>query len=400
MRGGGVSSNPGANHYIRAGATGNNDGSTWEHAWTDFSSVSWTRGDTYYVADGSYSDVTLDAPESGGTYIYIKKATASDHGTETGWVSTYGDGQATWSTNNIGWYIETGYWDIEGYGGGPSSWESGHGFSITMSNTAGIRGIKMTDWGTSSIRNIRISGFEIHGPNVSGVSTGLYSVGAATSNVTIENCWFDQTGEGCLRIHNATNWVIQYCALTDTASSTGSGHGSGCTFWYTCNNNQFRWNRLRAVKGTGWFGVYTGTHTNMLVHGNVFYGQGTTSTSGIVYNADSATCTTNGWIVANNTFYGCNSVPIIARYTVLGSGNVAYNNTSYDCDGAFVSGMTDTNNVKQATDIFVNGVAGDLHLTQETSTNGTSLGSPYNVDLDGRSRGQGAKWDIGAFEYV
>jgi hypothetical protein len=88
-----------ANHYIRAGATGSNNGSDWENAWTNMP-VSYTRGDTYYVADGTYTgERTLNTAESGSTYIYIKKATASEHGTETGWNSGYGDGTAVFTYN-------------------------------------------------------------------------------------------------------------------------------------------------------------------------------------------------------------------------------------------------------------------------------------------------------------
>ena len=42
-----------ANHCVRAGATGANDGSSWADAWTDLPGT-FTRGDTYYVAAGAY----------------------------------------------------------------------------------------------------------------------------------------------------------------------------------------------------------------------------------------------------------------------------------------------------------------------------------------------------------
>jgi len=49
----------GANHYIRDGAGGSNDGTNWTHAWTTLPSPL-TRGDTYYIADGNYANYTCN----------------------------------------------------------------------------------------------------------------------------------------------------------------------------------------------------------------------------------------------------------------------------------------------------------------------------------------------------
>ena len=45
-----------ANHYVRQGAGGS--GGDWTNAYSDLPSTL-TRGDTYYVADGTYSSHTL-----------------------------------------------------------------------------------------------------------------------------------------------------------------------------------------------------------------------------------------------------------------------------------------------------------------------------------------------------
>ena len=94
-----------ADRYIHSGASGNNDGSDWENAWTDIPVDSrgyarLVRGDTVWVADGTYSRLnTAESKLAGGSlpdYIIIKKATASAHGSNVGWVDSYGDGVATW----------------------------------------------------------------------------------------------------------------------------------------------------------------------------------------------------------------------------------------------------------------------------------------------------------------
>src|SRR3989344_8081335 len=98
----------GATHYVRAGASGN--GSDWANAYCSLPS-SLVRGDTYYIADGTYSGYSFNTPASGTQYITIKKAIESDHGTNAGWQSGYGDGQALF---NSMWQISTGYLIVDG----------------------------------------------------------------------------------------------------------------------------------------------------------------------------------------------------------------------------------------------------------------------------------------------
>ena len=114
-----------ANHYVRQGASGN--GNDWSNAYGSLPSTL-VRGDTYYVADGSYGGYGFNDADSGTTLITIKKATASDHGTSTGWQSSFGDGQVIF-TSTIS--FSSGYYVLDGQtGGGPGSWKSGFGFKV------------------------------------------------------------------------------------------------------------------------------------------------------------------------------------------------------------------------------------------------------------------------------
>ena len=45
-------------HYVRAGATGLNNGSDWNNAWTSLPATL-VRGDTYYIADGRMESTFL-----------------------------------------------------------------------------------------------------------------------------------------------------------------------------------------------------------------------------------------------------------------------------------------------------------------------------------------------------
>ena len=86
--------------YVRQGAAGSADGSDWTNAYTTLPATL-TRDTTYWIADGSYSGYTFNDTASGSLVIRVKKATGSLHGTDTGWSSGYGDGQATFGAFDI-----------------------------------------------------------------------------------------------------------------------------------------------------------------------------------------------------------------------------------------------------------------------------------------------------------
>jgi len=136
-------------HCVRAHGGNNGDGTTWSAAgapggagcYTELPAAL-TRGDTYYIADGAdYANYKFDDAVDGTKWIYIKKAIESDHGTDTGWDSSYGDGQAVWIAAVSGydddacWHVTTEYYEFDGQvGGGPSDWDgssTAHGFKLT-----------------------------------------------------------------------------------------------------------------------------------------------------------------------------------------------------------------------------------------------------------------------------
>src|SRR5581483_5070523 len=112
-----------ANHFVRAGATGTGSGADWTNACTGFTGscavASLVRGDTYYVATGTYSTSTFSTATSGTLVITIKGATVADHGTDTGWSSAFsvdhltdGGTQATFSGVPI--TFSTSHWVFDG----------------------------------------------------------------------------------------------------------------------------------------------------------------------------------------------------------------------------------------------------------------------------------------------
>jgi len=99
-----------AAYCVHSDVQGVNDVSDWNNAFTKLPDKL-ERGSTYYIADGNYGSYVFDDPEDGEKYIYIKKAIESDHGTNAGWQSRYGDGVAVFSdTNSTVWHIKYSYW--------------------------------------------------------------------------------------------------------------------------------------------------------------------------------------------------------------------------------------------------------------------------------------------------
>src|ERR1700761_75424 len=122
-----------ANHYIRAGASGSGSGADWTNACASFSGScsvsSMVRGDTYYVAGGSYAGPNFNKSDSGTTLITVKTATVADHGTATGWSDNF----ATLVTFTGGIIFSSDYWLLDGQtGGGPTNWTGGFGLAITQ----------------------------------------------------------------------------------------------------------------------------------------------------------------------------------------------------------------------------------------------------------------------------
>src|SRR5437762_6226040 len=140
-----------ASHYVRAGATGAGNGNSWTDAWSALPGTL-TRGDTYYIAGGSYNGATFNTPASGTTYITVKKATVADHGTATGWQDSYGTAQAAFSGEFV---FLTDYWILDGVS--RTGLKAGYGFKLTHGGFG-------VEFGTGSgVNNITIQYVEFFG---------------------------------------------------------------------------------------------------------------------------------------------------------------------------------------------------------------------------------------------
>lgn len=408
-----------AERYVLQGGTGRKDGSDWANAYTSLPSTL-TRGDTYYVADGNYPGRTFSTPVSGTLPITIKKATAADHGTSTGWTAAYGDGQASFTS---GFQFTTSNWVIDGQtgGGAANGWGQNFGFKITETSDSNAV-IKIGQSGTAN--NITIKHVDLQGKgSVSNSGGSMSNDGLAiygSSDVTLS--YFRMSGIGrCPFFISPKNAIIEHGWI---ASFYGSGavHSEVASIWAFAGNIgdvTFRSNLFTDIQSTG--GIMwdnsSNTSARLFIYGNVFYkpaGASWGQANGII----------GGWTggngeqfrnvtVYNNTFINVNQESLSTLPNVY-SGNNAYNNLFYnssspnfakfgghDYNHFINSGGThsEANGTSSTSgDPFVNYVGLDFRLKAATAA-GMALTSPFKIDPLGRTRGLDGLADRGAYEF-
>jgi hypothetical protein len=413
-----------ANKYVRAGATGDGSGSDWTNAYTNIPTDSLVRGDTYYVADGSYTGpddfatFQFATAMNGTQTITIKKATVADHGTETGWDNSYGDGIATLDGSLV---FMRDYFIVNGVTRNESDWtQQVYGFRVTGSvlmvwpdnfppggnhvyvyycdvgGTVGnsypsIEGepIYIVTNSSTQYQDFLVSRCYIHNCTLAQL--------VGVDGMTYEYCYFkDMWAKEAIRgSYGCKNIIIRYNVFQDTTRDTGiPGDGGTAPI---------------AI----WTGDTAGIFDGIEVYGNIFWNTEEISWSGgcVVLGGDGVNwvgVAANNCKIYNNTVVGANTGSPSYFMINGGNNNVIINNLHYDCSqtGATITGggtgNTTSNNVVAASNPFVSytsgGTTADLHLSAAQA--GTSLSSTYNQDLEGNTRGSDGTWDVGAYEYV
>jgi len=410
-----------ANIYIRPSTdvTFDGDGTTWAAAASGGGvgakkgkPSTFTRGNVYYYADGAYVSHTLNTASSGTTTITLKKATIADHGTSTGWNDTMGDGQAIIATaiNCV-----TTYWVIDGQVGSTDGSLIPYGFlvqgveggtTVTLNNNCTIRKVEAygitslddyfynsstTIFGAAGTDSVIIDSCYGHGAdNLINSQVGGADAGFNTTNLTVKNCWLQASRSTNSNIHSN----VFYCTGVDGL------------LWF--NNFAYNYND-EGLFLTWW----EAPPKNITIYNSIFWGEGgpsaTTNPRGIEMRQGKGGIS-GGYI--NITINGCTFVNLgsggIANRAgeasdggpVATTGCAAYNNLA---SGATISlgdfASVGTNTAGASSSIFVDATNGDFRLVNNT-TNGTTLSSPYNTDLNGNPRPSGGIWDRGAYQFI
>lgn len=411
-----------ANRYVRAGASGSANGIDWTNAFTTLPSVL-TRGDTYYIADGSYEGYTFDDAESGTTVTTVQKATTTDHGTNTGWDNSYGDGQATFSSK-----IEfvSSYWVFDGVtGGGPqNNWNQRFGFKIT--ETSDENAVIRVAW-TGRADHISIRHVDIKGKGSASTSGGSHSNDGlavyGASNVTLSYFWMHGIGR-CPFYISPQDFIAEF-GWVESFYGSSTVHSEVASIWSFGKNGPvgdttFRYNLITDLQSTGglmWDNA-ANKSAHLYVYGNIFYkpdGATWGKANGVI----------GGWTggngqqfhnahVYNNTFINIDQ-QTLSVFPLVFSGNVVYNNLWYNCQPPIFLRFTthdynhfinsgDTQSERHGSSAtsgnpFVDYPHLNFALTTAT-TAGIALPAPFHLSPMGTIRGADGTWDRGAFEFV
>jgi hypothetical protein len=391
-------------YHVRPAASGDGSGRDWANACGGFAGAcaprTLRRGATYYVASGAYGAYRFDAPASGTTTITITKATALEHGTEAGWSSDLGVGQARFA-GGASVAFATSDWVFDGAvgrGADPNSY--GFYFTPSASGTS-IRPV-VYDGDRVTIRHTAVT---CPGPAGDIQQFGFSGTGArVTADFTYaNNCQVSHWNQGDDNVisnsYMGTYWsssanhgvhveqvlrpsffnnVVTSCAIQCIEP------GGGATT--NINDGRYYNNVFVNVSGTNgvWKGTSSGAIIDTLIYGNTFVNV----TGPILYQNNAGLGRGAGNVMTNNLLYRCN-----ALYEQAGGGAIAH---AYNA--LFDSGTIAETGVQIATgDPFVDAARGDYRLRSATAP-GQALPAPYDRDADGVVRGADGAWDRGAYE--
>jgi len=413
-------------YYVRDGGT-SSACTTWADACDQLSTAEnlVARGDTIYVADGAYTNVTFNTATSGASTITIKKATVAAHGTETGWDNAYGDGQAVFSGGVM--TFSTGDWVFDGVS--RSTETTGHGFKITGLATSNQYGVII-----NSVDNITIRYTEITSPTTP-ISDGCAAADSCTrrgihlstgsDNFIFEYGYIHDVLVPVLLALDQATFTFRYSVIARN-DSTPATHSEAFSISYGTKSNLYIYNnKFIDIEGTAYIAVMNQTTvTGMYLYNNVSYYTSTATQTG----------TGNGWFTCTNTGTTCSNIyiynntianlPYISARINQGTGaafsNVVVKNNLWFCNAASCGGadhstsnVTFDNNwyrgvshnaseygaINGGTENpFTDSANYDFSLAAASSPigEGTDLSATFDDDyaLNVRS----APWDIGAYK--
>ncbi len=422
--------------YVNAHATGNNDGTSWEHAFTDlqaaidlkavcFDNISsiWVASGTYYpskdIGGNTTSsqiatlffdfDVKLLGGFSGipGTEGDISARDLSNKSILSGDLGILGDNtdnayHVVYTQQVSTAFVMDGFQIIAGNANGGFPNDAGGGWYNESSsnptikncsflgNIANFGGGGMFNNGSSGTSNPSLTNCSFLG-NIARSGGGMYNYAyEGTTNPSLTNCSFSgnfATNDGGGMYNNGrrgtSNPTLTNCSFSGNFASDDGGGMYNSGYLGTTNpsltNCSFSGNFASDDGGgmynNGYLGTSNPSLTNCLIWNNKDnsgIGIGNSSISNI---SDATTTITYSLIQGQNP---------------IGTGNLDGTNASND--PLFVT-SPDPNTAPT--------IVGDLHLqpTSPAIDKGTNMGAP-TTDLDGTPRPLGEGIDLGAFEYI
>ncbi|HEX6766568.1 MAG TPA: right-handed parallel beta-helix repeat-containing protein [Polyangiaceae bacterium] len=305
-------------HYVRADASGANDGSSWNDAYTELPDAL-VRGQTYFVAAGDYPDYDFDDAEAGSARIRVLRATTSDHGDGAGWQDAYASGEAVFGEL----VFETGNYDFEGR----SALRAVGGFEGTVVSIEGdgvvFRGVDVD--GAFATASNRHSAGACTGMNVSG------------NGVTVAESHVHDIADDGVVVGGNTGFVFEGneidslfgCGTDSDCGLCDNGHSDGLEI-YAVHDSRFARNYAHDIASTSTF--FFGNWADELGDGPADYCENIRLENNVLYNPDT------GFVIYLEDVRGVTLV----HNTIWGKHDGAYGGLAV---GVNVSGLTLVNNV-------------------------------------------------------
>jgi hypothetical protein len=417
----------GGNCYVRAGSSGNGNGSSWTNACTSFTgacslSASSARSGTFWVAAGTYGGINISASTSGATLITIKGATPSSHGSATDWSNGF-SGQALLPESTI----STSYVTINGQTRG-TDWRSGYTIKFwNQTNGSGAAIHQCGDNLTYDYLEVQGTTNQVGAPPL-GDDNGFLSA-CQSNNMYVGHSYVHETGNTQFQINygNSTGGMFEYNYIYKNHTGWNADHDEAFSVTYT--NLIIRHNVFQDIMSSGFICDAAGgipSVGNWEIYGNLFFWDAAYAANPGVFIGDGIVgLFGQNWsghlYFYNNTISGitqtntCNSSALY--FAPPGSvvvNNVWMNTTNCNPTDSPGGSLTmDYNSYYQnssnsndnsahkktySTNPFVNSAAFNFQLTAASAA-GTSLAAPYNVDMNGNVRGADGVWDRGAHEF-